>query len=126
MCFNWYVYDECLKVTLTSTVEKAHDVLKELDIEVVDCAELDEQGEIFAVLDAIIDFLNDKIDEHREKLCPNMCVALGTKIHHIGGDCEIKACEEDVKSILDLTGMYYEIDRISEIVEITYFDGRVY
>ena len=125
MCSNWYVYDECLKVTLTSTVEKAHDVLKELDIEVVDCAELDEQGEIFAVLDAIIDFLEDKVEEHREKTCPDICVAIGTDIHR-KDMCEVKSCEDDVMSILDLTGMYYEIDRISEIVEIKEFDGRVY
>lgn len=123
MCFNWYVYDECFKVTLTSTVEKAHDVLEELDIEVVDCAELDEQGEIYAILDAIIDFLLDKIDEHLEKHCPNECVAIGTKVHN---KCESRACEEDVKSILDLTEMYYEIGKVSEIVEITYFDGHVY
>lgn len=122
MCFNYIIVtmkpsNEELKVTLKTTVSGAWDKIGDILSEHVNDSKFtggEEQEEINKVLDGVVNFLEDFVENYENILCEDNCEY-----------CELMACQENIMSILDLTNKP-DIRKVSEIVEITYFDGHVY
>lgn len=121
MCFNFIIvekrpskveYKVTLKTTVSGAWEKIGNIIGE---HTNDCkfTSGDEQEEINKILDAVINFLEDFLENYENDNCKDNCEC-----------CDIYACQEDIKSILDLTNLY-EIDKVNEVVEMTIFDGHI-
>lgn len=123
MCFNWISvtskpsnqeYKVTLKTTVKGAWEMIGDILEEHVNDIKFYGKCSEQDEINKVLDGVINFLEDFIETYEEIHCMDDCEC-----------CEVYACQEDIQSVMDWTDVR-NIHRVSEIVEIKEFDGRVY
>ena len=121
MCFNWIIVESrhsknVYKITLKSTVKGAWEMIGDiLEEHVRDCRFGDsEQDEINKVLDGVVNFLEDFMENYENSHCEDRC-----------DYCEVFACQENFKTVLDFTNNC-SICRVSKIVEIVEFDGRVY
>lgn len=121
MCFNWITAESrpsktVYKVTLKTTVKGAWEMIGGILEEHVEDDKFtdSEQDEINKVLDGVVNFLEDFVENYEDTHCEDRC-----------DYCEIFACQENFKTVLDFTNNS-DIHKVSQVVEIVEFDGRVY